>query len=356
MKKIATAAQRTGAHAPEQGAPTRDFGDSPLRVGILLWPSFPMMSLAGMVESLRHAGDHGDSSKHRYATWDVLGTPGSRTVSSCGIEIEATAAYPSPTHYDYVFVIGGLLRDLDKAPQRHRDYLHATRNARRPLIGVCTGSFVLAEEGILDGRPVCVHPYHERDFNAALPGHRLVLSKDFVTDDEVTTVLGGVSILPFMLRIIGTHFGPDRSAKTVHQMTLPSPDWSSDLSAIVRRDHEGITDPRIQKALVLLDAQATQSPSIAKLSRSLGLSERHFLRLFRAQVGRSPKTYLVDTKLRAATWMLRHTTRSVTEVAYATGFSSGANLADHCQKRLGISPTRLRQTALLRDEAEETIQ
>ncbi len=311
-----------------------------------------MMSLAGLVESLRHAGDHGDASHHRYATWDILGAPGSRIASSCGIEVDATAAYPSPARYDYVFVIGGLLRDLADAPLRHRAYIHATRAARRPLISVCTGSFVLAEEGLLEGRPVCVHPYHERDFTAAQPGHRLIVTKDYVCDGEITTVLGGVSILSFMLRIIGAHFGSDRSAKTVHQMTLPAPDLSGDAPPVVPRKHEGITDPRIQKALVLLDAQATQSPSIAELARSLGLSERHFLRLFRTQVGRSPKAYLVDTKLRAAAWMLRHTTRSVTEVAYATGFSSGASLADHCQKRLGQSPTRLRQGGIETTQAE----
>jgi transcriptional regulator GlxA family with amidase domain len=168
------------------------------------------------------------------------------------------------------------------------------------------------------------------------------MNKDFETSGQITTVLGGVSILSFMARIIDRHFGPDRAAKTVHQMTLPTPEGVGALERAAQSPHVTITDPRIQRALVTLDAQATQNPSISELARALGLSERHFLRLFRQQVGRAPKEYLVDTKLRAAVWMLRHTTRSVTSIAYEAGFSSGANLADHCQKRLGRTPTNIR--------------
>src|SRR6056297_2715794 len=102
---------------------TRDFNQTPLRVGILLWPSFPLMSLAGLVESLRHAGDHGDASQNKYARWDILGKPGKPIRSSCGISVEATAAYPDADNFDYVFVIGGLLHSLDLAPADHWRYL-----------------------------------------------------------------------------------------------------------------------------------------------------------------------------------------------------------------------------------------
>ncbi len=324
----------------------RPFADlATLRVGILLWPTFPLMSLAGLVESLRHAGDHGDASQNRYARWDIVGTPGKPLVSSCGIAAEATAAYPSPESYDYIFVIGGLLPNLAEAPEQHRIYLRKAGRLGVPLVGVCTGAFVLAEEGLLDGMPACVHPYHERDFRTRFPRSRTVPNRDFVTNGNVTSVLGGVSILPLMARIIGQHFGPDRSAKTIHQMTLPTSDLTAPYPARIVPEHEKIADPRIQKALVILDAEATSNPRIAGLARSLGLSERHFLRLFQEQVGRSPKTYLVESKLRSAVWMLRHTRRSITEVAYAAGFSSGANLADHCQKRLHRTPTDIRRLA-----------
>lgn len=317
--------------------------ETALSVGILLWPSFPMMSLAGLVESLRHAGDHGDDSQPRYARWQIVGAPGSAIRSSCGIPVPVTSDYVHPGRFDHLFVIGGLLRDMESAPPRHRDYLHAARRAGVPLVGVCTGSFVLAREGFLDGRPVCVHPYHRGDFEAAFPGHRFVTNRDFAAAGDVTTVLGGVSILPLMKRLIGAHLGPDRAAKVEHQMTLPTPDAPPVMMQPEGPERGAITDPRIQRALVILDAEASRSPPIAALARTLGLSERHFLRLFKAQVGMAPKAYLLETKLRAAVWMLRNTARSITSVAYAAGFASGANLADHCRRRLGRTPGAIRR-------------
>lgn len=337
--------QEIGMRRIEAGTVARDFARRPLRIGILLWPTFPMMSLAGLVESLRHAGDHGDSSKGRYTRWDILGERKGKILSSCGIAVETTATYPAPAALDYLFVIGGLLRAFGDAPPQHRHYILACHEVGLPIVGVCTGIFALADAGLLDNRPVCVHPFHERDFNARFPNHRIVKNKDFVTSGAITTVLGGISMLPLMSGIIGAHFGPDRSAKTVHQMTLPAPDGIGALERATFTQHAQIPDARIQKALVLLDAQATQNPSIAALARSLGLSERHFLRLFRKQVGTSPKDYLVEMKLGAAVWMLQHTARSITQIAYLTGFSSGANLADHCQKRLHASPTKIRAAA-----------
>ena len=317
---------------------------SPLTVGILLWPYFPLMSLSGLVESLRHAGDHGDASQNRYARWDILGAPGKPILSSCGIPINATSAYIDPQNYDYIFVIGGLLQFLHEAPKQHRAYLKQVDKMKRPIVGVCTGTFVLAEEGLFDGRPVCIHPYHEQDFRARFRHHRMLPHREYVTQDHVTSVLGGVSILSLMAEIIGLNLGPDRAAKTVHQMTLPTPDVSAHMPQRHTFKNDKITDPRIQKALVILDSEATKNPVMTTLARSLGLSERHFLRLFRQQVGQSPKSYLIASKLRSAVWMLRNTQKSITEVAYTTGFSSGANLADHCQKRLGSSPKRIRRT------------
>ena len=318
-------------------------GGADLAAAILLWPSFPLMSLAGIVESLRHAGDYGDHSQQRFVRWEILGGRAGRTVSSCGIAVEATADYVHPAAFDYVFVIGGLLKDMDKVSDRHRAYLHAARRAGCTVIGVCTGCFALAAERLLDGRTACVHPYHRADFEAAFPRVKIVSDQDFDMGEGIGTVPGGISILPLMTRIISRHFGPQGSAKTVHQLAMPANRTVGALDVLGLAQDLEISDPRIQRALVVLESQSARSPSIRDLARSLGLSERHFLRLFQAQVGTSPKDYLVDLKLRAAVWMLRHTQKSVTSIAYSSGFSSGASLADHCRRRLGNSPTAIRR-------------
>ena len=92
-----------------------------LSIGILLWPGFPLMSLTGIVEALRHAADFGDQSRPLYCRWSIMG--GSDTSASCGLRVQADAPYTNPTDFDYIAIIGGLLPQLKTAPARHRDYL-----------------------------------------------------------------------------------------------------------------------------------------------------------------------------------------------------------------------------------------
>ena len=313
-----------------------------LTVGILLWPTFPMMSLTGIVESLRHAGDYGDHSQQRYVRWHILGPPGTRIRASCGIEVGTTHDYVHPGEFDILFVVGGLLKDIDAAPAAHRRYIHAAHRVGRTIAGVCTGSFILAQEKLLDRQIACIHPYHEADFKLHFPNHRATTRSDYEGEEGIVTIPGGISILSFMTRLIRDHFGPDRAAKAVHQLSLTEGTGLGELQRVGLSRHIEATDPRVQKALVMLDQRATETPRIGQIAESLGLTERHFLRLFKAQVGMSPKSYMIDMKLRAAVWMLRNSARSVTAIAYAAGFSSAASLSGHCARRLNATPSQIR--------------
>ncbi|MGD1870387.1 MAG: GlxA family transcriptional regulator [Neomegalonema sp.] len=315
-----------------------------LRIAVLLWPDFALMSLTGVLESLRHSGDYGDNSEQRYVRWRIVGEPGSKVRSSCGIEVAATHAYAAPSEFDFVVVIGGLLKNFDAAPAAHRAFIHSARRAGCGVVGVCTGSVVLAQERLLDGRLVCVHPYVEADFKEAFPGLRLSTRSDFEGRNGVFTVAGGISILSFMTRLIRDHLGPDRAAKAVHQMSVTGLESLGQLDRTGLFRHLEVTDPRIQKALVSLEKRASENPKISEIAASIGLTERHFLRLFRAQVGMSPKSFLISMKLKAAIWMLRNTSKSVSSIAYSSGFSSSASLTGHCAKKLKATPSEIRNS------------
>ena len=319
-------------------------GERALSVGILLWPGFPLMSLTGIVESLRHAGDFGDMSRQIEGRWEILGSPGKAVRSSCGIEVKPTSPYLHPETFDYVFVIGGLLPQLADAPEEHRRYIRAARQIRRTIVGVCTGSFVLAQERLLSRTLACLHPYHKDDFETAFPGHRLTTAKDFIIEDGIITVPGGVSILSLMAQIVSRHLGADRSAKVVHQLSLPEARGISDFERARMVRHREIADPRIQKAIVLIEARHHGVVSISDLAKNVGLSERHFTRLFTAQVEQSPRDYLLNTRIRLATWLLRHSTKSITTIAYETGFASAAHLSSLFTRKLGKTPKAVRSS------------
>ena len=307
-----------------------------LSIGILLWPGFPLMSLTGIVEALRHAADFGDHSRPLYCRWSIMG--GSETVASCGLRVQADAAYTNPNDFDYITVIGGLLPQLKTAPARHRDYLRVAAAAGVPIVGVCTGVFVLAEEGLLAGHKASIHPYHAQDFHAAFPRIAMTSRQDFVDEGSRITVPGGVSILALMTELVHRHSGPERAAKVVHQLSLTERKGigSFDSGQVVQIPK--IDDPRIQRAVVLIESRKGNGVSSEQAAEMVSLSPRQFSRLFHNSVGVTPKRYILDTRLRYARFLVENSAMAMTAIAFETGFADCAHFSTTFRERYGVTP------------------
>jgi len=307
-----------------------------LSIGILLWPGFPLMSLTGIVEALRHAADFGDHSRPLYCRWSIMG--GSDAIASCGLRVQSDAPYTNPNDFDYIAVIGGLLPQLKAAPARHRDYLRVAAAAGVPIIGVCTGVFVLAEEGLLAGHKASIHPYHAQDFRTAFPRIAMSTRQDFI--DEVTriTVPGGVSILALMTELVRRHSGADRAAKVVHQLSLTGRKGVSAFDRGRVNDIPRVDDPRIQRAVVLIESRKGCGVTSEHAAEMAGLSARQFSRLFRETVGVAPKRYILDTRLRYARFLVENSSMAMTAIAFETGFADCAHFSTAFRSRFDVTP------------------
>jgi transcriptional regulator GlxA family with amidase domain len=315
-----------------------------LTIGILLWPGFPMMSLTGIVEPLRHAGDFADNSRPVHCRWSVLGEPGTSATASCGIRIHPDVPYVNPTDFDYVVVIGGLLGQMASAPARHRHYLHVAASAGVPMVGVCTGVFVLAHEGLLAGRKVCVHPFHQQDFRAAFPSLRITTRDDFIVDRNRITVPGGISILSLMTGLIRSHCGADRAAKVAHQLALTNRPSVNEFDRAQVSDFRHATDSRLQRAVVLIEGSMGKDAVPDEIAAQVGISARQFSRLFKDQFGMTPKKFIIETRLRYALWLIRNSRLAMTTIAYETGFADCAHLTTSFKARYGQTPTDCRRS------------
>ena len=313
-----------------------------LSIGILLWPDFPLMSLSGIVEPLRHAGDFADHSRPLYCRWHVLGEG---ATASCGIPVAATAPYANPGEFDYIAVIGGLLPNLRKAPRRHRDYLRAAVAAGVPVIGVCTGVFVLAEEGLLAEVKASVHPFHAQDYRLAFPRGALSTRHDFLHEKGRLTVPGGVSILSLMTELIRRHCGPDRAAKAVHQLSLTERREVGAFERMRAGGYHNVADPRIQRAVVLIEMRKGSGVTAEQAAEAAGLSGRQFTRLFRDNLGVTPKRFILDTRLRYARFLVENSNMPMTAIAFETGFADCAHLTTSFRARYGVPPRQLRMKA-----------
>jgi transcriptional regulator GlxA family with amidase domain len=316
-----------------------------LNIGLILWPDFPLLSLAGFVDALRHAADLGDNSQKLRCSWTVMGLrKGARIAASCGVEVACDAGYVDPSQFDYVGVVGGLIRSMDQGSPEALSYISRVAQNKVPLIGICTGTFLLAGQGYLDGRRTCIHPYHFEEFQSLFPRVHAVTNLDYIDDGDRLSCAGGISIISLATYLIGRHCGPERATKTVYQMSVPNKADTANVAVSQAIGYTRVSDPRLRRAMFLLERSLLEPISPAWIAEQVGLSERQLGRLFDAEFGLPPSAYIRATRLRYARWLLQNSDETVTEVALRTGFADCAHFVRQFRREFGETPGALRKS------------
>ncbi len=313
-----------------------------LNVGIVLWPRFPLLSLGGLCDALRHAADRSDQSRQLRCLWTTIGVPNSTVESSCGIAVPVHAAFPDVRQFDYIVAIGGLLPHLDQVDKRYWDYLREAAEAGVPLVGICTGSFVLARAGLMDNHVACVHSFHYDDYRNMFPGLRVVTHADYLIDGERVTCAGGISVIELAARLVNLHCGPDRAAKVIHQMTVSRRAGSSFVERRRALGYLSVDDATVRHAALLMEENLEAPLNIAVIAKMVGTSARQLERAFMAEMKVSPNEFYRRMRLRYARWMLLNTSRKVTDIAYDCGFADSAHFIRVFREAYGVTPGRLR--------------
>lgn len=339
-------APATGSHGWLDDEAQRGRVDAPgpeLRIGIVLWPEFPLLSLAGLSDALRHAADVGDRSRQVRCSWRVLGRAGESVRASCGIEVPVEEAFSSRHEFDYLAVIGGLLPQLDRVPAAYPRYLKDVASAGVPLIGVCTGSFVLASHGLMEERVACVHPFHVDDWKAMFPRQAFVTNADFHVDRDRITCAGGISIIELAAELTRRHCGPGTSAKVIHQMTVSRRQALGQMGKRQALGYISIEQDMLRRAVLMMEKNLATPLAIAVIARLVGAGVRQLERAFTAETGASPSEYYRSIRLKYARWLLTTSDTPVSEIAFECGFADASHFIRHFRAQFGMAPGRLRQ-------------
>src|SRR5215469_12462955 len=128
----------------------------PLRVGVILAEHFTLSAFAVFVDHLRLAADEGDRSRPVHVQWSIMASRPEPVPASCGVMLQPTRALLPPDTLDYVVVIGGILHAGPQIDDVTLRYLREVGATNIPLIGICTGSFILCRAGLMKGRRSCV--------------------------------------------------------------------------------------------------------------------------------------------------------------------------------------------------------
>ncbi|HEV2440923.1 MAG TPA: GlxA family transcriptional regulator [Steroidobacteraceae bacterium] len=299
---------------------------------------FTLSAFAVFIDHLRLAADEGDRSRPMHVQWSIMSCRREPVRASCGVTLQPTSALLPPASLDYVVVVGGILHagpQIDEATTR---YLREVGATRTPLIGICTGSFVLCRAGLMEGRRSCVNWYHYQDFREAFPGHDVVADRLFVADGPRITCAGGAGSAALATHLIEQHLGRAQAQKATQVLLFDRPRQGSDAQPHPPLS-EGISEPRVRRALLLMEQNLTRTISIGAIADELGVSTRQLERLCRENVGVGPASLYRQLRMRYASWLIQNTDRSMTDIAIETGFADCAHFSRQFKDAYGISPS-----------------
>lgn len=210
------------------------------------------------------------------------------------------------------------------------------RGAR--LASICSGAFVLAATGLLDGRRATTHWRYAEALAARFP--RISVAPDvlFLDEGDLLTSAGSAAGMDLGLHIIRRDFGAEAANLVARRLVMPASRDGGQAQFLLRpvpRDHEG---ERLAPVLAALRDDLHTTPTAAELAARAGLSERTFLRRFAEATGTTPARYLAQARLARASELLETTEADIEAVAEAAGFASGALLRHHFRAHYGLSP------------------
>jgi transcriptional regulator GlxA family with amidase domain len=315
----------------------------PSRFGFLLLNDFTLISLSAAIEPLRMANRI--CGENDYA-WKTLSMTGEAVSASDGLCINVNSGIRDADaldDLDVIIVCGG--RRIEKnASKALSVWLRSVDKQGIGLGAICTGSYILADAGLLDGYSCSVH-WENMAALADLFPDIIVSPKIFTIDGDRFTSSGGTTPVDMMLHIISSQCGPDVSAGVAEQFIFERIRQSDDEQRVPLRHSGGRQSEKMLTAAELMDANIREPISQEELASYVGLSRRQLQRLFQRYLSCTPSNYYLKIRLQRARQLLRQTSTSIVEISVSTGFVSSSHFSKAYKEMYGHSPSTERPSS-----------
>ncbi|MDF1504552.1 helix-turn-helix domain-containing protein [Roseisolibacter sp. H3M3-2] len=308
------------------------------RVAILALPSVVPFDLGVPVQVFGYPRD--DLGARRYAAV-VCGARRGRVPTSGGFDLGVAHGLEALADADTIVIPGvdDTALPIAKAVTRALAEAHA-RGAR--LVSICTGAFVLAEAGLLDGRAATTHWLDAPEFRARYP--RVALDPDvlYVDEGRVLTSAGIASGIDLCLHVVRRDHGA-AVANAVARRLVVAPHRSGGQAQFVPRPVAAPRGGRLEGTRAWLLARLGEPVTVARMAAHADMPLRTFARRFREETGAPPLHWLLRQRLLAAQQLLEETDLSAGRVAERCGIGSAVSLRAHFRRELGTSPLAYRR-------------
>lgn len=309
-----------------------------LRTGIVAFPGFQALDLAvGTVLELANA-----SAEAPIYDIEIVSETGGLIASSFGAAVDTRPFDGSG--FDTLFVCGA--SGAYESSPGLVDFIRDSKQNTRRIAAICTGAFIVAEAGLLDGRRATTHWATARELQRQFPKVRVEEDRIFVEDRGVWTSAGMTACIDLALGIVEADLGAPTARDIAKQLVVYHlrTGGQSQYSAMLELRP---SSDRIQRALAFARENLRLELSVERLAEAASLSPRQFSRAFRMETGQSPAKAIEALRVEAARQMIEEGRRSNHEIAIETGFADPDRMRRAFIRTIGQPPQAVRRSSRL---------
>jgi transcriptional regulator GlxA family with amidase domain len=306
------------------------------RVGLVVLPDFQPIYLAALsVFAFANIG-----AKKTLYEIEILSENGGLVPSSLGTMTDTRKF--GVLDYDTLLVGGGT--ESVTASPGVVDFMQRASVACRRIASICTGAFVLAQAGILDGKRATTHWIAARELQARFPKVKMEEDRIFIIDGSVWTSAGMTAGIDLVLAMVEKDNGAELARSVAHMLVVyhRRAGGQSQHSALLKMDAKS---DRIQSALDYARRNLKSQLSVDQLADAAHLSPRQFSRAFRTETGQSPAKAVENLRLEAARLMMEQSRHPVEVVAVEAGFADPERMRRAFIRAFGQPPQVIRRNA-----------
>lgn len=321
------------------------------RVGIVLVPGCYLYSIGAFRDACQIANGHirtqlGDEA--RQFDCYMIGPSETSVTSSCGIEIGGDIALSDAIDFDLIYLPAfhyegmAAFEKIVSEQQELLNHLVAYWNSGATLAANCTGTFLLAETGLLSDRQATTAWWLEKTFRRRYPKVRLDASLVLAEEDRLITTGAMTANLNMAMTIIGRYAGPHVAAISAKTMLIDTGVRSQQpYQDLMHAELSG--DPVVAKAQYWMQHHLGEDIDQPGLASRMNVSQRTLIRRFQSELGVTPQTYLQNLRIEAAKRMLEDGSHPIADIVERVGYSDVSSFTRLFKSKAGVTPHAFRQ-------------
>jgi len=312
----------------------------PRSIGVLIFDRFQLLDAAGPISAFEMPMRGLDPSPYELT---LIAPEAGPVRASCGVAMVAEAM-PREPKFDTLIIAGGIGSRQAMLDERVLAMVKAAAKTARRLCSVCTGSYVLAAAGLLDGKAATTHWRSSKHFAEKFPCVNVEGDRIYTRDGKIWTSAGITAGIDLALALIADDLGEEASRRSAQELVVyhRRPGGQSQFSALLDIER---TEGRFTPLLSWMRERLDEPLTVEQLAEQANMSPRNFARAFTAETGVTPAKAVERLRLETAREQVEHSSDTIDVIAREAGFGDPERMRRAFVRAFGQPPQALRRLA-----------